>query len=139
MFKGSAERGERAEENKLVCDALTEMVFYNPDDYIHELIYGDGYDQLKIMFYLFKNRNSHKRFLHMLELASANIEQQPLRSYFILQLIVRHFAYHPEVLIMMATLCSRMRLDAEARCYQTLALNVENTQPRPTPAYDRLN
>lgn len=126
LFKGSSDRGEQAESNKQVCDALTEMVFFNHADYTHELLYGDAYEQLKIFYYLFRNSNSAERFQQMRQLAEIYMEEQPVTSFFIMHLIRRHFSFDASMYRSMATVYSRVGLKAESQRYEALAAQFDN-------------
>ena len=120
-FKGSDNRKGTAEANKHIGDAITERVFYDHDNYIQEMQFGETYSHHKMLYYFLKNNENNQRYHQFLEIAEADKDSDPEKSYYLLNLIIKRYSFHRPALCLMAEVCEKLKRYKEAEIYLAIA------------------
>jgi len=117
---GWQERGESPEYNKFILDGVTQRVFEHTDDFMDELAYGERAFNYKLYAAFLKNLNCHDAYHRLLEEARAVKSKDLFKTFYILGLISKYFAFDAEFLQFYADICRSLGYRSEAECYMSL-------------------
>jgi hypothetical protein len=120
IFKGSKERGEIPEENKMICDILTERVFFDYDNLIREMRFGKRFEEGKSYYHLIQNSPSTERVDLLLTEAGRLMHEKTKISYYIYQLLMPYIYFDRDHLKRISQICQAMGRSDEASLYMTI-------------------
>jgi hypothetical protein len=119
--KGWRQRGENPVYNMLVMESITDMVFEDEESYMRLLMFGANSAPLMVYDGYLQAEPSMDRCSHLVEIAQANMDEQPQAAYYILWLLAKRFSYHPQFLNLLAHICGKTGNQYEARIWQKLS------------------
>ena len=131
--KGWEDRGENLEMNKMILDAMTEMVFTDPDALVVDLVYGNRAFDFKLFQSYLQNETSQDHFQRLRQRMLDVMNSHPVDAFFLSGLITRHFAFDTETLAVFQKIGTATNNSIEANGYTSILNRFDQLDIRKNP------